>query len=279
MAAVSVLIATLNEEANLPRCFASLDWCDDIVVIDSGSTDRTVEIARSNGARVLSRKFDNHAAQRNYAIDNTSFKHDWLFSIDADEACTAALLEEIQQKIKDDRYDAYYVPSKMMFFGKWLRFAGDYPSYQARLGRLPVYRFKQVGHAQREDVPRQRVGYIQQPYLHYSFHKGLADWFEKHNRYSTDEALEIVNRGGYDTLDIAGLLAPGDATRRRRALKTLYYRLPCRPAVRFLYSYILRLGFLDGREGFTYCRLKAIYESMIQIKLREYRRRGNKLSI
>ncbi len=276
---ISVLIATLNEEANLPRCLDSLAWCDDIVVIDSHSNDRTVDIARQRGARVLTRTFDNHAAQRNYALDNVAFKHEWLLNLDADEACTAPLLEEMQQKISTTEFDAYYLPSKMMFFGKWLRFSGDYPSYQARLGRLPAYRFKQVGHAQREDMPPERVGYIKQPYLHYSFHKGLADWFEKHNRYSTDEALEIINLGAYQQLDIAGLLAVGNAIRRRRALKALYYRLPFRPAIRFLYSYVFRLGFLDGAKGFTYCRLKAIYESMISIKLREYRRRAKKLSI
>lgn len=189
---ISILILTLNEEINLPACLESVKWCDDIVVLDSFSTDKTVDIANTFGTRVFQRKFDNFACQRNYAIDNIKFKHEWLFHLDADEIFTEELKEEMRLKISSEKYDAYRVPSKMMFCGKWLKFSATYPTYQVRIGRYPLFHFKQVGHGQREDLDINRIGTLQNPYIHYSFNKGFSDWFQKHNIYSSLEAKEIV---------------------------------------------------------------------------------------
>jgi glycosyltransferase involved in cell wall biosynthesis len=268
---ISVLVLTLNEEANLAACLSALSSSDDIVVLDSFSTDQTTELAKRLGARVIQRKFDSFAGQRNYALDTVNFKYDWILHIDADEVVTAALQREMFEAIQSERLDAYRIPSKTMFFVRWLRFSGMYPTYQVRLGRKGRFRFKQVGHGQREDIAPDRVGTLKEPYLHYSFSKGLAEWFEKHNRYSTDEAQEAVRQlSGSGGLDWAGLLS-SDPTRRRRAVKQLSIRLPFRPALRFLYMYVFRLGFLDGRAGLAYCRLLAIYEYMIVMKMREIR--------
>lgn len=266
---VSILVLTLNEEANLPACLAAVGWCDDIVVLDSFSQDNTVAVARGLGARVFQRRFDNFAGQRNHALDTIEFRHEWILHIDADEIITPALRDEILRVITSDAYDAYRVPSKMMFFGRWLRYSGLYPSYQGRLGRRGRFRFKQVGHGQREDIPPERVGTLAEPYLHYSFSKGLTEWVEKHNRYASDEARETVAMlGGRRGFDWVGMVSP-QPTRRRRALKDLFYRLPFRPTLRFFYMYVVRRGFLDGRAGFTYCRLLAIYEYLIALKTRE----------
>ena len=270
---ISIVLLTLNEEANLPRCLESLCWCDDIVVVDSYSSDRTVEIAKDMGARCLKRHFDNFAGQRNWALDKVDFRHEWVLHLDADEVCTDALQVEMCARIANSKYDAYRIPSKMMFMGRWLRFAGLYPSYQVRLGRQPVFRFRQVGHGQRERIDPARVGTLRQPYLHYSFSKGLADWFEKHNRYSTQEAQEFLDDGRVGRWDWLGAFALSDPVRRRRALKALSFRVPFRSTVRFLYMYLLRLGLLDGIAGFRYCSLLAMYESMIDVKIRELRRR------
>jgi len=268
---ISVLLLTLNEEANLPACLAAVDWCDDVVVLDSFSTDATVSVAERLGARVFQRKFDHFAGQRNHALDQITFKHDWVLHLDADEVVTSALYAEMLRVTGEGRFDAFRIPSKTMLFGRWLRYSGMYPSYQVRLGHRERLRFKQVGHGQREDLPAERVGTLIEPYLHYSFSKGLTEWFEKHNRYATDEAREtakaIAEGHGIDWL---GLLA-GERTRRRRALKGLSFRLPFRPTLRFLYMYLLRRGFLDGRAGFAYCRLLSVYESLIVLKLHELR--------
>jgi glycosyltransferase involved in cell wall biosynthesis len=151
--------------------------------MDSFSTDQTTEVARGFGARVVQRKFDSFAGQRNHALDSVDFRHDWILHIDADEVVTSALKREMLEAIKSEGLDAYRIPSKTMFFGRWLRFSGMYPTYQVRLGRKGHFRFKQVGHGQREDIPPDRIGTLKEPYLHYSFSKGLAEWFDKHNRY------------------------------------------------------------------------------------------------
>jgi hypothetical protein len=166
--------------------------------------------------------------------------------------------------------DAFRVASKMMFMGRWLKYSGMYPWYQVRLGRRAALRFVQVGHGQREALPPERIGTLREPLLHYSFSKGLADWIEKHNRYSTAEARHAVAEAGARVE--WGALFGRDGVRRKRALKALFRHLPCRPTLRFLYMYVFRLGFLDGRAGLIYCRLLRWYESMIVLKTEELRR-------
>ncbi len=267
---ISVLVLTLNEAANLPACLAALTWSDDVVVLDSFSQDETVAVAERWGARVYQRAFDNFARQRNYALEQIPFRHDWVLHLDADEIVTQALREEMAAAVASGGFDAWRLPSKMMFMGGWLRYAGLYPSYQVRLGHRDRFRFKQVGHGQREDLAPERVGTLQEPYLHYSFSKGLTDWFDKHNRYASAEAAEAVRLLGVGGGRDWGGLWAREPTRRRRALKALSMRLPFRPLLRFLYMFVVRRGFLDGRAGLTYCRLLAIYEYLIVLKTREF---------
>ncbi len=274
---VSVLVLTFNEEDNLPRCLASVAWADDVLVVDSFSTDRTVEIARQHGARVLQRAFDTFADQRNFGVDHGDLRHGWVLHLDADEVVPDDLRAEMLRIARTGGQPAYRVASKMMFQGQWLRYAGMYPAYQVRFGQRDRLRFKQVGHGQREDLPPEEVGTLEHDLEHYSFSKGLHEWFAKHNRYSSDEAAEALRqRAG--AVDWAALAAP-DRTRRRRALKALAARMPMRPSLRFLYMYLLRRGFLDGRAGLTYCRLLSTYEAMTVAKERELRLRQRGVAI
>ena len=272
---ISILLLTFNEEKNLPSCLKAIDWCDDIVVLDSFSTDGTVEIAKKSGAHVYQRQFDDFAGQRNFALTNYKFRHEWVFHLDADEIITDELKSEIVRAIENSKVDAFRVPSKMILSGKWLRFSGMYPAYQVRLGRIGVLRFKQVGHGQREDINADRVGTLKNPYLHYSFSKGIEDWFTKHNHYSTQEALEGLKILREKSIDWCGLFSIGAPTRRRRAVKDISVRLPFRPLLRFFYLYILRCGFLDCKVGLTYCLLISIYEYMIVLKMKELRLSSN----
>jgi glycosyltransferase involved in cell wall biosynthesis len=268
---ISVLILTHDEAANLPACLRSVSWCDDVVVVDSYSTDRTVEAAAQAGARVFQRRFDDFAGQRNYAIDNAEFKHEWVFHLDADERFTPELLAECRQVTAEDRCSAFMVPSKMMLGGRWLRHAATYPVYQMRLMKLGEVRFVQHGHGQREGDAVRGVGRLTEPYLHYSFSKGLGEWFERHERYASQEAQECLRELRSGAFRRADLLSR-DAVARRRALKKLSARLPCRPLLKFAYMYFVRLGCLDGLAGLTYCRLQAAYERMICVKLKELKR-------
>ena len=270
---ISVLILTLNEEQNLPRCLASVDWSDDVLVVDSFSTDRTVEIARQSGARVLQRRFDDFANQRNYGLQHGDLKHDWVLHLDADEVVTAPLRDELLKVICSPEKDAFRLASKMIFQDRWLKHSGMYPTYQVRLGRKDKLTFVQVGHGQRETLSPERIGILREALLHYSFSKGMDDWTTRHIRYAKAEAAHFVNQLSGKSVDWRGLFCWNDIVRRRRALKHFAFHLPARPALRFLYMYCWRKGFLDGRAGFEYCRLLSDYERMITANIRELRNR------
>lgn len=258
---VSILLLSFNEARNLPAVLESVSWCDDIVVVDSGSSDNSIEIAKSFGARVISRAFDNFAAQRNWGLENGEFRHDWVLHLDADEVVTPEFVAALGGLTAHPNIDAYMVPSKMMLFDRWLKHAGMYPVYQVRLGHRDRLRFKQVGHGQREDLPPHRLGLFDEPYLHYSFSHGMFAWLGKHVRYARDEAALLLDySGGTFRANPEG----SGASSRRRLLKAAAAKLPAalRPLVRFLYVYVLKQGFRDGRAGFVYAFMLAVYEGM-----------------
>jgi len=264
---ISVIILTHNEETNIGRCLDSVSWSDDILVVDSFSEDRTVEISKRCGARVIQRAFDDFSSQRNFASEQGNLKYEWMLHLDADEIVTPELRAELQGAALGDK-DAYRVSSKLIFCGKFLRHAGLFPWYQVRFGRKQALRFKQVGHGQRETLEPSRIGTLKSSLLHLNFSKGLSDWIERHNRYSTAEAQQNVYGYTDDDVPILDLLST-ETHRRRRAAKKIFRRLPCRATIRFIYMYLFRGGILDGKPGFTYCRLLAWYEWLIGLKERE----------
>lgn len=275
---ISVLILTLNEEENLPRCLESLRWCDDIVILDSFSTDRTVEVAHDAGVRVVQRKFDNWARHQNWALENISFKHPWVYYSDADEVVTSQLRDEMMGVVKSAPASvvAYRLRYKNYFMGRWIRHCGIYPVWILRLFKPGQVRWERLVNP--TPVVTGEVANLHSHFEHHSFNKGLNAWFDKHNRYSgqeAEESLKSLAQGGFCFSDLLNRLP----ARRRRALKELSFRFPCRPTLRFLYMYLLRLGFLDGLPGYHYCRLLAIYEYMIVLKMREFemRRKGMRL--
>jgi glycosyltransferase involved in cell wall biosynthesis len=267
---VSVLLLTHNEELNLPRCMNALRWCDDIVIVDSGSTDNTVEIARECGAQVLKRPFDDFASQRNFGLDNAIWKYEWILHLDADEIITKEFERKLQELQPLEHIDAYLVPSKLIFFGKWLRHAGMYPTYQVRLGRSRRLRFKQVGHGQREDIPNNKLAIFEEPYLHYSFSHGLRRWLERHVQYADAEAKQIYEQFSAKHFRWSDLMTRS-AIERRRALKTISMRIPLalRPVARFCYVFFIKKGFLDGARGFLYALMLGVYEGMTSILVYE----------
>lgn len=266
---VSIVILTLNEERNLPACLASVAAADDVVVLDSGSTDRTAEIARNAGARVVTNPFRDFAQQRNFAHEHISFKNPWLFHLDADEQMMPELLAECAALPATGPEDGYYAAPRMMFHGRWLKRCTDFPAWQARLVRPDRFRFIQVGHGQRE-APGMKQGFLQGNYLHDISVPDEADWEKKHRRYAREEAARAFSENrSFGT--ILRNLAAGPTLERRRALKQLSYRLPGRPALRLLYQYILRGGFLDGAGAWRYCRLLARYERYATEELRRLR--------
>ena len=255
----SVVILTLDEERALPECLLSLAGCDDIVVLDSGSSDNTVAIAKAAGARIFSREFDTFAGQRNYAQRSVEFRHPWVFHLDADERMTEPLAAECLSATALSDLDGFRVAPKMIFEGRWVRHCSDYPAYQARFVRAPGFEFIQAGHGQRE-APKMRIGTLRANYLHDISIYGEDNWLAKHRRYARAEAQKTLEHPDHETWrDIYS----SSALLRRRALKRLSFSLPCRPSLRFFYQYVLRGGFLDGPQGLRYCRLLARYEGFI----------------
>lgn len=263
---VSILILTLNEESNLPQCLASVAGANDIVVLDSGSTDRTVERARAAGARVFTNPFQDFAQQRNYAHHAIPFQNPWVFHLDADEQMTPELLAECATITADSDFDGYYAAPRMMFHGQWLRRCTDFPAWQARFARVNRFRFIQVGHGQREG-PDVRMGFLKGSYLHDISVPDQTEWETKHRRYAQQEASRYLAEQRSCSHALRALFA-GPKLERRRALKQLSYHLPFRPLLRFIYQYILRGGFLDGTRAYPYCRLLARYERFATEELR-----------
>jgi glycosyltransferase involved in cell wall biosynthesis len=264
----STVILTLNEEKALPACLASLRGCDDVVLLDSGSSDRTAEIARAAGARIFTRPFDTFAGQHNFAQRSIPFRHAWVLHLDADERLTPELDAECRKAAARTDLDGFRIAPKMVFEGRWIRHCTDYPAYQARFVRAPAFEFIQVGHGQREALGM-RTENLRESYLHDISIYGEDAWLAKHRRYARAEAEALLAQR--ERAPLRRLLSP-DALTRRRALKRLSFTLPLRPAFRFVYQYFLRRGFLDGRPGLRYCALLARYEGFIADEISIMRR-------
>ncbi len=262
---VSVVILTLNEECNIRDCLASVWASDDVHVLDSDSSDRTVEIARECGAKVWSNSFTSFGSQRNWAIDNIPTRYEWQLQLDADERLTAPLIAEIVSVLATNPSEAgFYLANRMILNGTWLRRSSGYPVYQMRLFHKGRMRFQDHGHGQRE-VASGPIGTLREPYDHFNFSHGIDEWFARHDRYSTSEAQSAVAELS-QTADWMGLIS-FDSIRRRRAQKACAWRLPCRPLIRTVEMLFLRGGFLDGRAGWKYASMVGAYERMTDQKI------------
>lgn len=274
---ISALILTKNEERNLPGCIETLRWTDDIHVLDSFSTDRTVEIARDLGAHVYQQRLGTACERQNWSIRNIPFKYPWVFYSDADERVTSRLAQTMKAAVENPgAMVAFEIERRDFFLGTWLKHT-QVTSRYLRLFRPDKMRYERRAHpVSITDGPTGRIeGYLD----HYPFSKGIGEWVEKHNLYSTQEAEDILDsrRQGApedQSWSLRKALFDRDLTERRRNQKQLYYRLPCRPLVKFAGMYLLKRGFLDGRAGFTYSTLIAFYDYMIVLKTRELERLG-----
>jgi glycosyltransferase involved in cell wall biosynthesis len=266
---ISVIILTKNEELDLATCLRSVTWSGDVHILDSGSTDRTVDIAYAHEAQVWQHPFESFGKQRNYALDHLDIKNDWILFLDADEVVTQQFRNTIIAAVENAGNDVagFYCCWKMMLEGKWLRHCDNYPKWQFRLMRKGKARFKDFGHGQKEDKVNGSILYIKEPYLHYGFSKGWTQWIERHNRYSSQEAAVRLN----NCPPIKSIFER-HASVRNPALKCWLSMLPGWPVLRFLQAYILNLGFLEGMPGFIYCINMGYYEFLIKIKMRELKK-------
>lgn len=270
---ITAVVLTLNEELNLPECLSHLQWVDRIVVVDSGSTDQTVELARLRGTSVYHHPWQGFAQQRNWSIDNTGISTDWILFVDADEHITIELRDEILAETQKNSAEAFYLCFKVMFLEAWVKYSSSFPVWHPRLIRCGKGKFKEsyTGHGETWDIDG-RIGYLRQPYIHYSFSKGLSNWFDKHNRLSTQEAAAAMrSMGNLSLKEVVRNATSSHAQRRRQAIRLLSYRVPGWPFIRFLFQLFVRGGLLDGPRGWMYCTLYLAYEIMIAVKIAELR--------
>ena len=265
----TAVVLTKNEVSNLPRCFESLRWCREILVIDSGSSDGTQAEAERLGARVLVHVQPppfKISEQRNWALSAGKISTPWVVFLDADEAIPENLANELMRVANepDNDRDAYELTPRYLFWGTWLRRTQGYPNWHPRVVRLGRARFE--GGVWEHFASGVKAGRIETPYDHFANSKGLSDWLARHDRYSSWDADKIV-----------AYLATGDdaafGTTRKVGLRRWAARCwPLRPWARFIQTYFLRLGFLEGRAAFAFCLLYFFYEWMTVVKVVEKRR-------
>jgi len=271
---VTAIVLTHNEEANMRPCLSGLAQIDDVVLVDSGSRDATLDAARAirPDVRIFDNPFEDFAQQRNWALDNAILKHDWVLFVDADEYSTPEFMDELERFVADpgDSVGAF-IAGKNYFLGTWLKWSTLYPSHQLRLLKRGEVRFEKSGHGQSE-VTDGSLAYMREGWRHEAFSKGISQWIARHNRYTSEEAAEFKRLRG-QSIVLRDLLN-GDPVKRRRALKRLGARLPLRPVWLFLYLYVVRLGFLDGYPGWLYCCL--VFSNMVatDAKVREFASRA-----
>ncbi len=238
---ISVAIVAMNEEENIGRTLESVRWADEIVLVDSGSTDRTCEIARNFGAKVIFEPWRGYTAQKNYAIELCT--QDWILLLDADEVATPGLADEIRKTLTDGGSTrGYYIPRRNLFLTRWMRWGGFYPDPKLRLFRRgEAYVTGADPHDRVELTPGTpaKAGRLKHPMMHYAY-PTLSLYVEHMNRYST-------------------VLAKTIAEKKERKL-TLADTV-IRPASQFIYNYFFRLGFLDGKEGLLLHFYHAAYVS------------------
>ncbi len=268
------MIFTLNEEMHLPRCLQSLAWCNDVIVVDSFSDDRTEEISRSMGTRFFQHAFTGFGDQRNWALENAAPLHEWVLVLDADERVPRDLATELALALPNvpESVGAFRLKRRFYMWGRWLRYSSLYPSWVVRLVRKGRVRYVNRGHAETQDVIGD-VRDLKNDLIDENI-KGIDEWFERQNRYARKEAeYELaVESQPLRLLDVMS----GDPLTRRKAVKRLATKLPARPLIYFLYSYVWRRGFLDGKDGLVFCMMRAMYQGMVEAKKHDLRRGLNR---
>src|SRR5947199_8482050 len=283
--ALSVLVPVKNEAANLRDCLAGVSFAEEIVVVDSASTDATQAIGEESGARVVQFGWNGKfPRKKNWALENIRWQHEWLLIVDADERITPELEREIREAIHRTDVEGFYLNRRFWFLGGWINHSGYFPSWNLRLFRHRLGRYEQIeiddnilsgdNEVHEHVLLNGRAEYLSAPMEHYAF-PDIATFIEKHNRYSTWEAAasgKLHEREGEKTLRATPF---GTPVERKRWLKKLATRTPFRPSLRFLYHYVWKQGFRDGYRGWVLCCLLASYERMIVRKQRELQKWPN----
>jgi glycosyltransferase involved in cell wall biosynthesis len=273
---LSVIILTHNEEENLLQCLASLRGIDaDIFIIDSGSTDKTVELAQKQGCHVLFHPWENYAKQLNWALQNIPICTPWLMRLDADERLTPELVEELKQTLQQSPEDVtgYQVKRRVVFMGRWIRYGGYYPTWLLRIWKSGLGTCEQRWMDEHIVLSEGKVANLEHDIIDEN-NKGLSFWIEKHNRYADREVQDLLAIISEQNDSLLISTQHSQAKTRRWVKKNLYSRSPLfiRAFLYFLMRYLFGLGFIDGREGLIFHFLQGFwYRFLVDAKLYEIR--------
>ncbi len=281
---IAIIMIACNEAKNIEFSLGSVvGWADQVFVVDSGSKDETVALAQSLGATVVHQPWLGYAKQKNWAIDRLPITADWAFILDADEAILPELRDEllaISTAPPDSAAaEGFYVNRYFIFLGKRIRHCGYYPSWNLRFFRRGKARYEER-EVHEHMVVDGRVAYLKGHMEHYD-RRGLEVYMDKHNKYSTLEAREIVRvmRGGAAQGGLDARLFGNPLQRRRWIKHAVYPRLPAKGLFRFLYMYVLKLGFLDGLAGLRFSIFISAYEMLIGLKIIELLQEERELAL
>ena len=285
MTDISVIILTYNEEIHIERAIRSvLPFAKDVFVIDSFSTDKTVDIAKSLGAKVLQNTFINYSTQFNWALQNADIKTEWIMRLDADEFVTDELQQEIIEKLPklSENITGIYVKRRVYFMGKWIKYSGYYPTWLLRIWRKGKGYCEKRWMDEHIKITDGKVVFFENDITDWNL-KPLTWWINKHNGYATREAIDMLNLKykffKYDEIE-PNLF--GTQEQRKRWLKIKYTELPLfvRPFLYYVYRYFIRLGFLDGKEGLIWHFLQGFwYRFLVDAKIYEIEKKAKEENI
>ena len=275
---ITVIVLAYDEEANLPRCLSRVkDHVEDIVVVtnaDERGTDTTPDIAARFGARVFTHAYVNQAQQFDWALQNVDVKTPWILKLDADEWVTDDLWHELEEKLGSTPEDVtgYFIKRRVIFMGRWIRFGGYYPSWFLRLFRTGKARTDGREVDEHIVLTEGKAAKLQNDFVDENM-KGLSEWIKKHNDYASREAAQskALDSQGFGNPEGSRNLERS-SRRTRLVRRSLYAKLPLflRAILYWKYRYFIRLGFLDGVEGFVYHALQGLwYRFLIDAKIRE----------
>lgn len=270
---IAVIVLTMNEEINIKECLSSaLLFSREIYVVDSGSSDKTVDIAKEMGAKVFVHPFINYATQFNWALDNLNIEAKWILRLDADERITKDLGDEMLEataKHSDDDVNGFVLKLRTFFMGKELKHGGVYPFKKLMLFKKGIGRIEERKMDEHTTLSCGKSLELRCDGIHYDY-KDLTYFIKKHNWYSTREAQDVLE----GTVSVGTENLEKGQIKRRRKSKNFYYKLPSffRCFLLFVYYYIFRLGFLDGKLGLIHCFLSVYwYRFLVDAKIYEYK--------
>ena len=273
---ITVIIPTKNEDKNIRDCLASVAWADQVFVVDSHSQDQTAAIARELGAEVVQFDYDGSwPKKKNWAIRNLPIHNPWFLIVDADERVEEALAEEMAAAIHREDVDGYYMRWRFIFLGRWMRHSWSH-GWMLRLVRIGKGDYEDLGmrdeggwdnEVHENIVVRGRTDRLG-AFLTHDSNKRLSYWIRKQNEFSDWNAVRRLRQLDDDIPPLSDVVS-SDPLARRKFLKAVFIRVPFRPVIMFLYLYVIRMGFLDGRAGLYFCALRAAHELNINAKIFE----------